>query len=484
VNLRSRILQIFGFTAVLAATPLAAVYYQAPMRDPDIWWHLRVGESILHGGGFPHTAVFSRFAATNSWAAYSWLFEIIVSQLHRWFSLQSLPTFLFVFQISIGALLLWAATDVSGSAIRGTLLTTLALAACFYTLSPRPVLFTVLFFIVELAIIFRDLRERCIHALYWLPAIFFIWANCHIQFVNGLLVLALLCCCEFTQHLVAANFSKASPDLPFTKLLLIFAGCVLATLINPYTWHLYAVVWGYVHTAAQWDQIVELTAVSFRRPAHYVELLLACSAAFALGIVRTRSLFRVCLVIFAAVVSFHASRDAWMISIVAVFICGEALARRSSVAPLPRVRVASIGVSALLALAVSVLAQAKVGYSTNALIGELDKMYPVRAASFIAKDHPPGPMYNSVNWGGYVIYNLREYPVAADGRTDAYGGDIGAAQAVVQGFPSWKQDPTFATSNLVLIERNLPLARLLSADPDFTLIYQDHLAMVFVRKPR
>ena len=479
---RTRILQILGFTAVLVATPLAAVYYQAPMRDPDIWWHLRVGESILRGGGFPHTAVFSRFAATNSWAAYSWIFEVIMSQLYRWLSLPSLPTFLFVFQVAIGALLLWAAIEVSGSAIHGLLLTAAALAACFYTLSPRPVLFTALFFIVELSMIFRDLRERRVRTLYWLPLLFLIWANCHIQFVNGLLVLALLCCCEFAQHLVAANVSKASPDLPFTKLLLIFVGCVFATFLNPYSWHLYAVVWGYVHTSAQWNQIVELTALSFRRPAHFIELLLAGSAAFALGMARTKSLFRIGLVTLAAVVSFHASRDAWMISIVAVFICGEALARKEPGVTQSRKSVVPIGISAALALMISVLAQAKVGYSANVLIGELDRMYPVRAASFIAETHPPGPIYNSVNWGGYLIYNLREYPVATDGRTDAYGGDIGAAQGVIQGVPSWKQEPTFASSNLVLIERNLPLARLLSADADFKLVYQDHLAMVFVRK--
>jgi hypothetical protein len=484
VSLRTRILQILGFTAILAATPLAAVYYQAPMRDPDIWWHLRVGEFILRGGGFPHTAVFSRFAASNSWAAYSWIFEVITSQLYRWFSLQSLPTFLFAFQVTIGALLLWAAIDVSGSAIRGALLTGAALAACFYTLSPRPVLFTVLFFIVELVMIFRDLRERRIHALYWLPTLFLIWANCHIQFVNGLLVLALLCGCEFAQHFVAANFSKASPDLPFTKLLLIFAGCVFATLLNPYGWHLYAVVWGYMHNPAQWNQIVELTALTFRRPAHFVELLLAASAAFALGRTRTKSLFRVALVTFGAVVSFHASRDAWMISIIAVFICGEALARTASAAKGSRGELAWIAVSAVLAMAMSVLAQSRVGYSTSALIGELDKMYPVRAASFIAETRPPGPIYNSVNWGGYLIYNLREYPVAADGRTDAYGGDISESLGVVQGAPGWKQDATFAASNLILIERNLPLAQLLRGDPDFKLIYEDHLAMVFVRKAR
>jgi hypothetical protein len=480
MNSRSRILQLIGFSVALVATPLAAVRYQAAMRDPDIWWHLRVGEWILHGQGFPHTAVFSRLAQTNSWAAYSWIFEVVVAQLYHWFSLAALPIFLFVFQITIGAALLASAVAITNSCWRGALLTSTAIAACFFTLSPRPVLFTVLFFIVEMAMIFYDLRNRSIRALNWAPLLFLLWANCHIQFVDGLLVLSLLAASEFAQHFISQRVIGAAPELPFGRLLAIFAGCIVATLINPYGWHLYQVIWGYVHTGAQWNEIVELTAPSFRRFAHFIELLLALSAALALGAGRNRSVFRIALVAVSAMISFHASRDAWMISVVAVFICAEQMETNAASMESPRNSVLIIAISAALALILSIAAQTRVGLSSGALIAELDRMYPVRAASFVADRHPLGPLYNSVNWGGYLIYNLREYPVAADGRTDAYGGDVGQALRVEQGLAGWKQDPTFAASNVILIERNLPLARLLAEDPDFRMVYQDHLAMVFV----
>jgi hypothetical protein len=481
---RSRILQLVGFTAVLAATPLAAVYYQAPMRDPDVWWHLRVGEAILNGQGFPHTAVFSRFAPTNSWAAYSWIFEVITAQLYHWFSLAALPAFLFVFQIVIGSALLWSVIAITNSCWRGTLLTAAAIAASFYALSPRPVLFTVLFFIVEMAMIFHDLRDRRIRYLNWLPVLFLVWANCHIQFVNGLLVLGLLACCELVQHFLSQKVVGAAPDLPWPRLFVIFGACLLATLVNPYGWHLYGVIWGYVHTGAQWNEIVELAAPSFRRFSHFVELLLALSAALTLGANRSRSIFRVSLVAIAAVISFHASRDAWMISVVAVFVCGECIASSATSEGCHRNSVLTIAASTALALLLCFTAQARVGFSPSALISVLDQSYPVRAASFVADTHPSGPLYNSVNWGGYLIYNLREYPVAVDGRTDAYQGDVGSALRVEQGLAGWKQDSTFASSNVILIERNLPLARLLAQDPEFRMVYQDHLAMVFVRTRR
>ena len=160
--LKFRAVQLLAITLFLAGIGATALQAKYCVLDPDIWWHLRVGEWILHGQGFPHTAIFSRFAQTNSWAAYSWVFEIIVAQLYRWFSLAALPTFLFAAQIIIGTAILLSAIAITNSCWRGSMLTAASLAACFYTLSPRPVLFTVVFFVVELAIIF--FRSVCASA--------------------------------------------------------------------------------------------------------------------------------------------------------------------------------------------------------------------------------------------------------------------------------------------------------------------------------
>jgi hypothetical protein len=170
-----------------------------------------------------------------------------------------------------------------------------------------------------------------------------------------------------------------------------------------------------------------------------------------------------------------------MIAIVASFLIAECEAGKKDFEEL---NIPAIATGAVLALAICMAAQARVGFTNAKLIAELDRTFPVRAVSFVADTHPPGPIYNSMNWGGYLIFNLREYPVAMDGRNEAYGGDIGDSNRVTDGMPGWKQNPTFASSNLVLIEKNFPLARLLSTDPDFKLIYEDHLAMVFVRKTR
>ncbi|MCS6883764.1 MAG: hypothetical protein NZU74_20800, partial [Chloroflexaceae bacterium] len=46
------------------------------------------------------------------------------------------------------------------------------------------------------------------------------------------------------------------------------------------------------------------------------------------------------------------------------------------------------------------------------------KVSPVGAAEFIRRERPPGPMFNSYNFGGYLMWALYpEYPVFVDGRT-------------------------------------------------------------------
>ena len=48
--------------------------------------------------------------------------------------------------------------------------------------------------------------------------------------------------------------------------------------------------------------------------------------------------------------------------------------------------------------------------------------FPAAAVAFLSREHPPGPILNHYNWGGYFIWKLYpEYRVFMDGRADVYG---------------------------------------------------------------
>jgi hypothetical protein len=103
---------------------------------------------------------------------------------------------------------------------------------------------------------------------------------------------------------------------------------------------------------------------------------------------------------------------------------------------------------------------------------------------FIQKNKPPGPIFNSYNWGGYLIYKLwPAYPVYIDGRTDLYDDSfIRRYLDVMVANEGWEQTLDEDGINLVLIESNSILAKFLEDRADWVEIYRDDLAVIYLRK--
>ncbi len=111
----------------------------------------------------------------------------------------------------------------------------------------------------------------------------------------------------------------------------------------------------------------------------------------------------------------------------------------------------------------------------------LNSSYPVKAIDWIRTNRPAGPMLNEYNWGGYLTWFLRDYPVFVDGRTDLYGDDVlGQWITAVQAGKGWQAILDQWKIKLVLIEPGRPLALELP-QAGWKLLYQDDQAVVFGR---
>jgi hypothetical protein len=122
-------------------------------------------------------------------------------------------------------------------------------------------------------------------------------------------------------------------------------------------------------------------------------------------------------------------------------------------------------------------------FNTQDLRLSIASHYPVRAISFLRQHLQPDPLHNTFAWGGFTARYMPEQPVAIDGRTDQYGDEVDYRfYQTENGDPSWVDDPCLNEAQLVLLPRETRLASLLLADSGFDLIYQDELAMVFVKK--
>ena len=66
---------------------------------------------------------------------------------------------------------------------------------------PRPVFITMIFYTIELTLLLEAQRAGRIRPLYWLPLVFVLWANIHIQFIYGLFVLGLFAAIALIQRM-------------------------------------------------------------------------------------------------------------------------------------------------------------------------------------------------------------------------------------------------------------------------------------------
>src|SRR6266478_493643 len=287
----SNLVQGLVLAGLLCLLPIQQLHTLSAVADPDIWWHMRVGQWILAHHSFPLQGLFSAVGATRTWIAYSWGFEVIVAALNMLLGLKGITVFALISQLTIVLVLFLLMRTLSGSFWWAWLLTSLAVWAMDLNRVnvARPVDFSILFFTIELALIFWAQETGKVKYLYWLPLLFVVWANFHIQFVYGLLPPGLFAAVTTARRWAARWWTAGEADagdggLPRPLMLwAIFAACLTATLVNPYTVGLYRVISELVRETFVYSVIREFQALNFREIAHYIQLLLAAGAFFALG---------------------------------------------------------------------------------------------------------------------------------------------------------------------------------------------------------
>ncbi len=467
-----RVLSLAVLLTIIAAPSLLPKF---SVVDNDIWWHLKVGDWIIQRSGFPRSGILSRTAADRPWMAYSWIYEVLLSFFHSRFHLMGVAVYGLLLTLGVSYSIFWMTRRLAGRFWGPSLLATLCCAAFLFKIYPRPAFFSMMFFAILVTLLLEARRTARPQLLYWLPPLFLVWANAHVQFIYGLFAAGLFVTANLVQDWaahrgLATNF-LCSPSLPSRTLLVVLGACVLATCVGPYSYHLYSVILNYATSKFPYAYIAEFQAIRFRTYTDFVQLSLTVFALFTL--VRRRPLdpFLLILLLVATIVGFRSARDAWFVCIPATACLAEAFRSRTPYPPETVIEKAGLAV----VLAVFIVLYARLlNVNTQDMRLAVASHYPVRAINFL-RDHPqPGPLYNTFNWGGFIAWYLPDYPVAIDGRTDLYGDEIDMRfYKTENGDPSYIDDPYLNEARLVVLPREMPLARLLNSDSRFTLIYGD-----------
>ena len=218
-----------GFTSILAVlrVPVWIGACYAVLRtnaDPDLWGHVRFGLDLLRSHHLPSIDPYS-FASDLAWTNHEWLAELIIGAAYSSMGVAGL--------ILIKTLVTVATFVVIASSLtrapepwRWPTAFLVLLGIIPIALTVRPHLWTLLFLTLECRLLSGAPRQR-----YWLPLIFVLWVNLHGGWIVGLGVLGLWSLMEM--------FEPASRRPSMWLVLGVSAACAIATLCNPYGWHLW-----------------------------------------------------------------------------------------------------------------------------------------------------------------------------------------------------------------------------------------------------
>jgi len=473
---------LFSTAAIYESTHLSA------LTRPEVWVHLRTGNWILDNRAIPHTGLFSQYS-NLAWTDSSWLFDALLGVAYRLFGLHAIPILLMLLKALVAA-----GTFLLAYSRRGDFWKAVALSALAqYVLSglqPLPYVFSILFFAIELRLLVSSRNSSSARGLWLLPLLFFGWANLHIQFGAGLVMLAVFLIASLIEHWLRVMdvkwLSRRIVPLPLVQVSAISVASLLATFATPYGFRLLPAVFRTLYSDVAFEHFAEVASMSFRRPEDYLLMLLVMFAFLALGRRRSLEAFELFILLGGTAVAFRIQRDTWLALLPAIVVLSRAsfveFGKNESQGT--RVRAWERGAVAAVTALVLIVGMAQLPDS-KALMNRISQNFPVKACDYIVANTLSKPLFNEYSWGSFLTWYLPEYPVVVDSRVELYGDDMLTKYFdVVGGKERLDSDPMVARAGTLLLERNSAMAKALKLLPalssQYRLVYSDDLADIFV----
>jgi hypothetical protein len=484
IDMRTLGIEKIGRRALIWVLVYSIPTFQAmlPVDDPDLWWHLRTGQWILEHGYVPMVDSFSIYGMGKPWVAYSWLFEIILYVIYSMSGLVGIVIFTAVMSLLIALVVHRLIRRAKLPLLLEITLMAVALGSMKPVISPRSWLFSILFFAVELSVLLSVMRSGKTILLWVLPPIFALWANLNIQFIYGLAVIGFFLAEGIFNRFYNRDLNAEVPaGIALWPLFGVAIACFVAIFITPYHYHLLRPIFEISAQNGVFSNVVELMAPSFRSPADWLVLALTLAAVFVLGWERKWHVLPLLLLLMGVALGFRARRDAWVVVVAAVAIIGEFCKIRLSDEIFSFTKPRIVGIAGVVLVLTYLIGDYR--EITNPHLEQVvEKRFPAKAADFIIKNRLSGPLFNSYDWGGYLIWRLPDLPVSIDNRSNVHGDKrIARILATWSGHKGWDKDPELLSARLVVSEISRPLMSLLRSDTRFELVYEDSTAAVFVR---
>ena len=519
-----------GRRLLLALGGLALLYaLGAGLRtvaDADLGWQLAMGRYLVQRHAIPWHDVFSHTAAGREfiYPPFSGALLYLVYELGGYPALSWLGCLACV---ATTALLL------AGGSATGAALAILAVPLIAERTKPRADLFSTMLFAAVLVILWRHF-QRHRSPLWLLPVIMCAWANLHLGFIAGLLLIGSYVVMEAAELPWPGRRAAALGGLRAAAPWL--AAAILATLANRWGPWLYGalirqsrLLEGLGSFVGEWFPLrlsaaTARAVLDWRNPdSAYLWLALAGLLAAIAALFQKRpgpallilgSLFgSLCWVRFqalSAMITVVTAGDLLSAECgLRIADCGlpNAVERNPRPIPMqsgseirsPKFRWAGIAILVLAAAFVSVRVADAVSNSAylrapgDVIFGPgVSPWYPERAARFIRREHLPPNLFNDYNIGGYLTWALwPEYRTSIDNRAVPFGPELFHLHRRLlserPGSPLWREQSERLGLNTLVVgisryegSAGFPL-RQFCGSAEWRPVYLDETAAVFVR---
>lgn len=473
---------MFSFPAMLGTCLVAKLFYELKgfLVDPDVWWHVRVGQDILRTHTWPTSDIYSYTVHGTPWMAYEWLGDVVLGLVAKQ-GLQALMVFLVVLGGIIAIALYYYASLCAENSKAGFVAAALGAVFAIGNFNLRPQMWGALFIAITL-IVMEKFRRGQAKALWVLPPLFLFWVNAHGSWIIGIGIIVVTLLGGLFEFRLGDIAGVRWNEKQRMQLELALLGALAMLPITPYGTEIatypflvgsslplnlrYVMEWFPLPFDIWWGKA-------------FLVLLLA---AFALQIAYHFT-FRVQQWVLAVGAVVMTCVHARFVIIFAPFfapIMATMLARWLDKYRREKDKyVLNFAIMASAAIAMVWY------FPSNAdLERKMEHQFPVRAVNFLQANPVPGPMFNNYGYGGYMVKNFPEQKVFLDGRGELYelAGVFGQYMQIdglgPAGFPLMKSYGI----RLCVLEKAEPLAVALSAHPDWKNIYADDRSVIFVRR--
>jgi hypothetical protein len=457
--------------------------------DPDLWGHLRFGQSFIADRYIPRHDIYSYTSAGFAWRDHEWLAEVIMAAIYNAAGVVGLK--LWKFACTALTVFFIADTEAQTGAPPRIQLAILYVAAFGSVLQSqfRPQMFTFVLLGALLSLLTRENYRRA--APLWLAVpLMALWANLHGGFFIGIAALAL-----FTGVATIVDAVSGAGWRRGARLCMLSISAAAATLLNPYGLGM----WGAVahalrnpytrNVVTDWQPMLWAMVMRSRSAPSGVVLYLAVIAliaALGLSFAMATDGDDMPLMAVAAMMAMAALLSVRNMALAAIAASGPlarhlALLRLRYAPAAPSEPWRPAAQSAALAVALSMALRG--GLLSSGLVP--DRGYPAGALAFMRQHHLHGNVLAEFGWGDYLIwYGAPSNKVFIDGRYDTV-----YPFSLIREYLEFYFDQPDGVATLyahrhdfVLVGAQAPASSLMERLDDWKLIYRDGTAVLFARR--